>query len=196
MNGGLKPSGQAAIDALTAHVAVLDVDGRVIAVNEAWRRFGRQHGATSDFLGADYVAICEALPDDPRARRAARGLRRLLAGEGEHFDLAYACGERIFRMRARLVNDRPARLVIAHEDITAVVRARQAHLWASRTLSNLHRDQAARAAEVYESVGQRLAAIGLAARSLERAGVGSTALATIRVAVDEAKLELKRLRQP
>jgi hypothetical protein len=196
MNGGLKPSGQAAIDALTAHVAVLDVDGRVIAVNDAWRRYGRQHGATSDSLGADYVALCLLASDDPRARRAAKGLRRLLSGEAEHFDLAYASGDRIFRMRARLVNDRPARLVVAHEDITAVVQARQTRAWASRTLSSLHRGHATRAAEVYESVGQRLAAIGLAARSLERAGVGSTALATIRVAVDEAKLELKRLRQP
>ena len=99
-------------------------------------------------------------------------------------------------MRASIVDDPPARVVVAHENITALVLARLGSAWASRAQAALNEGHSERAAEVYEAVGQRLAAIGLAARSLERAGVGSTAVATIRVAVDEAKLELKRLREP
>lgn len=192
---GLKSSGQAAIDALTAHVAVLDADGRIINVNEAWRRFGRQNGATSDSIGKNYIALCRILGKDPRASRTIRALRRLLSGEIDHFDLAYPYGDRLYRLRARRVDDPPARAVLAHEDITALVRARLAHAQASRALKSVRRGYVAHIEEVYESLGQRLAAIGLATRSLERAGVGSTAVATIRVAVDEAKLEMKRLRQ-
>ena len=36
---------RAAFDALAAHIAVLNAQGTVVAVNAAWERFGRAHGA-------------------------------------------------------------------------------------------------------------------------------------------------------
>jgi nucleotidyltransferase/DNA polymerase involved in DNA repair len=38
------PRLDAALDALSAHVAVLDSKGVVVAVNQAWRRFGIVNG--------------------------------------------------------------------------------------------------------------------------------------------------------
>src|SRR6476620_6001707 len=56
-----RPLLQAALDALSAHVAVLDVHGTIVGVNRAWRRFGRQNGLKlrNDGIGSSYIA---ALP--------------------------------------------------------------------------------------------------------------------------------------
>jgi PAS domain-containing protein len=35
----------AAFDALAAHIAVLDAQGTIVAVNAAWEQFGRARGA-------------------------------------------------------------------------------------------------------------------------------------------------------
>ena len=52
---------QAALDALSAHVAVLDANGTIVGVNRAWRRFGRQNGLKlrNGGIGSSYIA---ALP--------------------------------------------------------------------------------------------------------------------------------------
>ena len=52
---------QAALDALSAHIAVLDTDGRILAVNAAWRRFADANGFSGKRfgVGANYIAVCE-----------------------------------------------------------------------------------------------------------------------------------------
>jgi len=35
---------RAVLDSLSPHIAVLDDSGRIVAVNEAWRRFARENG--------------------------------------------------------------------------------------------------------------------------------------------------------
>ena len=56
-----RPLLQAALDALSAHVAVLDAHGTIVGVNRAWRRFGRQNGLElrNDGIGSNYIT---ALP--------------------------------------------------------------------------------------------------------------------------------------
>ena len=39
------------LNALSAHIAVLDSAGRILSVNEAWRRFGRQNGLGDPAFG-------------------------------------------------------------------------------------------------------------------------------------------------
>ncbi|HEY9248860.1 MAG TPA: PAS domain S-box protein, partial [Rariglobus sp.] len=44
------------LDSLSAHVAVLDESGVIVAVNEAWRRFARENGAgDTDPVGRNYL---------------------------------------------------------------------------------------------------------------------------------------------
>src|SRR5262249_25599367 len=38
---------QAVLGSLVAHIAVLDRDGNIIAVNEAWKRFARENGGAA-----------------------------------------------------------------------------------------------------------------------------------------------------
>ena len=52
---------RAGFNALTAHIAVLDAKGTIVAVNAAWERFGRAHQAPSFVwtgVGLNYLDVC------------------------------------------------------------------------------------------------------------------------------------------
>lgn len=122
-----EPFLRATLDALSAHIAVLDERGVIIATNEAWRRFSRANGGAADSIGTNYLNVCEASAgsrlDGEAALESAAGIRAVLAGERELFSLEYSCHsatERLwFVMRAsRFSSEGPTRVVIAHENIT------------------------------------------------------------------------------
>ncbi len=64
-------------------VALLDLDGVVVAVNEAWRAFGRAGGGdpTRTGVGASYLAACDAAGDDLAARDVAAAVRDAVRGD-------------------------------------------------------------------------------------------------------------------
>lgn len=122
------------LDAMPAGIAVLDPAGRIVAVNETWRRFADDNGGRdpNHFLGWDYLAQCERVcagsSDAPTALAAAQGLRSVLTGESPSFQQIYPCDApgrpRWMRMRARGFDDRRRRSVaVVHEDITPRVSA-------------------------------------------------------------------------
>ena len=161
----LHPLTREVLDALNAHVAVLDEVGTVIAVNSGWRRFSQQNGGTSDYVGANYFAVCD--PDAKQGERAALRvrdrLRRLIDGELSTFRLIYRCAARTFHLRATRVADSPARLLLAHEDITNVLEARRRSASIEGSgLADVCNEHATRVGQAYEELGQRLAAIALA----------------------------------
>ncbi len=184
------------IDVLNAHVAVLDATGRVIQVNSSWRRFGRQNEAAGDYVGSNYLEVCRGAAEqgERAAARVEKGLRALLDGHADRFSLAYHCAARTFRLRARTINHPVGRILVAHEDLTALLIARRERNRARSRLAAVRRELAEGVAGIYEEVGQSLAAITLAAQVLDRSPANSSAVTTIRMAVDEARCELKLLR--
>ena len=98
----------AAFDALLANIAILDPEGRIIAVNRAWKRFATENaglkeqatmpglaseelavvtedGASEQApsgLGSNYLAVCEVTEgeDRPYAVSIAQNIREVLAG--------------------------------------------------------------------------------------------------------------------
>lgn len=121
---------QATIDALSAHIVVLDDGGGIIAVNEAWRAFGRDNGWTgTDFgVGSNYLTVCEqaARDGDEVADAIGAGLRALLAGTQDRFDSEYPCHsprrERWFRLQAtRFDREGRTHAVIAHQDVSDLI---------------------------------------------------------------------------
>lgn len=85
---------QRAIDGLPAHAAVLDESGSIIAVNEAWRRFGLENGLRdgSGGVGGSYLAVCEAPgASATEGPRVARAIRRTLEDGHSTFRVSYAC---------------------------------------------------------------------------------------------------------
>jgi PAS domain S-box-containing protein len=116
------------LNSLTAHIAVLDAQGVIVAVNEAWKLFARENGgADADaYLGVNYLVVCEESlrrGKDETVTAALRGLRAVMKGKQNEFSLDYPChspGEqRWFSLRAtRFPGDGPVQLVVAHENIT------------------------------------------------------------------------------
>ena len=118
---------QAVLDALPAHVAVLDQSGTIVAVNRAWREFSRSGMADESETceGTNYPAVCEAVQGTERteAVTVAHSLRKTLSGELNGFEWEYRCNycddERWFLLRATAIPDGDRRrVVVEHEDIT------------------------------------------------------------------------------
>ncbi|MFC6616650.1 histidine kinase dimerization/phospho-acceptor domain-containing protein [Deinococcus radiophilus] len=114
----------AAFDALSAHVAILDSAGRIILENRMWRRFSCDNGEIQT-LGSNYLAVCEATTGDDAitARATARGIRQVLSGERELYELEYPCHspseERYFAVRVTAFDQDGQRYaLVAHENIT------------------------------------------------------------------------------
>src|SRR5215217_6385340 len=115
------------LDGLSDHVAVLDEAGTIVAANRVWKAFAQANGGDPRRLseGADYLGACEAAtgPNAEGAAEFAAGIREVLAGRKERFELEYPCHSpterRWFLGRvSRLPEAGPSRAVVAHEDIT------------------------------------------------------------------------------
>ena len=187
---------RATIDSLHANVAVLDNMGAIVEVNKGWCRFGTQRNAASDYIGLNYLQVCHdaAVNGDSVAERVETGLRRLLTGESDSYGTAYLCADRVFRMSARRISQPDGGVVVAHQDITALIAARRERDSSRRELGDIHRSHAARVNDAHHELGQRLAANSLAAGALEHGGNVADAVTLIKLAVEEARQELKLLR--
>ena len=114
------------VDALSAHMAIIDASGEIVAVNRAWRSFADANGALGQhaFEGANYLAVCDAVyADSPDAHAMAAGVRAVVRGDLHEFKLEYPCHspttQRWFIARVtRFAGDGPLRVVIAHENVT------------------------------------------------------------------------------
>ena len=98
----------------------------IVAVNGAWRRFAIENGLTmpDHGLGASYLDACaRAEADDGIAREFLAGIRSVLTGARDHYEMEYPCHspaeERWFCARVtRFPGDGPPHVVVAHEEIT------------------------------------------------------------------------------
>ena len=142
---------QGAIDALTNHIAILDSQGRIIKVNQAWRAFAEfnQFNGTDYGLGSNYIEVCQpALSEvddcDLPGGQAAQGIREVMEGGCALFTLEYPCHapteRRWFLMRAtRFGQGKAMCVVVAHENITERKLAEEALRESEETLSHAGR---------------------------------------------------------
>ena len=196
---------QSTIDALSAHVAVLDRDGTIVAVNAAWRRFAMENGYRGEGhgVGANYLSICDAARGEcVEASAVASGLREVLEGR-EMRRIEYACAspsnERWFQLRAtRFGSGAQTRVVLAHEDVTEVKRAEEElRRLAGRLLAMQDEERRRIARELHDSTAQNLVALAFNLDRLERRtitdGVRSTIVADSRAIIDRSLKELRTL---
>jgi len=122
------------LDALAAQIAVLDAQGKVVAVNQRWKRFARDNGGEGIhcYVGGDYLAACEAASKqgDEAATRVLSALRELLGGARGFFQVEYPCHspteQRWFTAHlSSFTHDGEVFVVTAHEEITARIAVEQ-----------------------------------------------------------------------
>ena len=122
------------INSLSAHIAILDQNGTILATNEAWADFAKANKIRMrpDMVNVNYLEICDrALSDSAEnAGEVSEGIRALIEKKIDEFAIEYPCHssheKRWFYMRAtRLSDSRPLRVVISHENITALKKAEE-----------------------------------------------------------------------
>jgi signal transduction histidine kinase len=117
---------------LRDHVAVIDKNGQIIAVNEAWRRFAAENGdpeEASVSLGANYLEVCRKAVrgEDLTAGAALHGIESLLNGLRAEFSMEYECSspseKRWFVMNVLPLRSVGGGAVISHTNVTQRKRA-------------------------------------------------------------------------
>ncbi|WP_292433422.1 PAS domain S-box protein [Methylobacter sp.] len=110
------------LNSLTSNIAVLDAQGIIVEINNAWRRFAKENGLPQSYqnmLGTNYLDACNK---DYEATAAKEGIAAVLAGELETFHLEYSCHlpnqQRWFHMNVSPLQGSRHGVVISHENIT------------------------------------------------------------------------------
>lgn len=134
---------KAILDSLPTHIAVLDDDGRIVAVNEPWLKFAQNNGAPDAEkvgVGANYFDVCESACEEnnPHAAAAVAGLKSVLAGERPRFSMEYPCDTpgcpRWFSMEVLRPVGNAGGAIVAHTEITERKLVQQLLAWEKRAL--------------------------------------------------------------
>jgi PAS domain S-box-containing protein len=141
----------ATMNALSAHICVLDERGTIIMVNDGWKKFALANGGDPDRVGVGVNYFSFSFPITPITAKdtvlnVCHHMLEVLEGNREEFSYEYACNSvqklQWFSCRiTRFATDGPLRVVVAHQDITEQKQAewqlREAEQFTSSILENL-----------------------------------------------------------
>lgn len=124
------------LNALTEEIAVLDANGTIVFVNDAWNRFSAvSRGAPQPdaYLGVNYLSVCRDAVGrgDAAAEQALASLEDVLQARRKEATFEYPCHapdrERWYVMSVtRFGGEHAPYLVVAHQEITARKQAERA----------------------------------------------------------------------
>lgn len=116
-----------ALDAMSAHIAILDEAGSIIEVNTAWREFAELNGFADKTygIGSNYLQVCDtAAQNNSRdAFTVAQGIRAVMGQDINEFYMEYPCHTPIERRWYVVRVTRfdwygSIRLIVAHQNVT------------------------------------------------------------------------------
>lgn len=141
------------LDSMTEHISVLDDQGVVVTVNDAWKRFAADNGGTAlvqSPIGMSYRDICMGAANRPGGDEAAAawaGIEGVLKRTRAYFSMDYPCDspsqKRWFRMNAYPMQSPLVGTIVLHENITARKTAEiardhsEAHLKSAQQIASL-----------------------------------------------------------
>src|SRR3712207_2238292 len=137
---------QRTLDSLSAHIAIIDESGTIVAVNKAWRRFAQASGVAEQNYaeGVNYLRVCDSAAGaySEEAAPFAEGIRSILSGRREKFELEYPCHSpserRWFIARVTpFAGGGSSGAVVAHENITERKLAEEALRESEATLNSI-----------------------------------------------------------
>jgi len=149
---------RAIMNSLTNHIAVLDTQGAIVAVNEAWSRFALANDlqrSPAEWIGVNYFDVCrQAASHDEMVRDLLRGLEDVCAGLRPSFELEYPCHseveQRWFRLCSTPLHGTTGGLVVSHENVTERKRAQDFMRTSNVTLEQRVKEQTSALAEANE----------------------------------------------
>ena len=80
------------LHSLLVHIAVLDADGRIVAVNRAWEQFGRGQNRSRPEIGVNYLEKCREAGEQgsTAAADACDGITEVMNGTLSQFSMVYS----------------------------------------------------------------------------------------------------------
>ena len=123
------------LNSLSAHIAILDENGVILETNKSWHMYAVESGMPEnyDHKGVNYLEICDGTngSEADGAGNVAEGIRAVIRGDLEEFLYDYPChsadGPHWYYMRTiRMAGPGPVRVVVSHEEITALKLAEEA----------------------------------------------------------------------
>lgn len=118
---------QTVLDSMQEHIAVLDQNGNIIAVNRAWNDFvsGSEGNLNKRIgVGSSYLKVCDSSSGEQAAEDSiiSSGIKDVLTGLLDHFTLEYPChspgGESWFLLQVSPLSRGRGGAVVTHLDIT------------------------------------------------------------------------------
>lgn len=122
------------LDALPVTLALLDLQGTVVSVNQAWRTFADLNGMAPAYnfgINSNYLAVCETAGLSPEncSEEVARGIRLVLSGAEHNFSIEYPCHteqqQRWFVMTVSPLGEGAEGAVVMHMEVTKKYLAEQ-----------------------------------------------------------------------
>jgi signal transduction histidine kinase len=186
------------LSALGTHLGVLDHTGRIVLVNEAWRKFDTTRGAGDCVVGANYLEVCAsyAAEGSAEAARLLDGLLKVRDGRRRSFSHVYRFDEAsIYQMRAtRFERGFERWIVVTHDDVTAANEAQQQVSALTERLLDIQEEERQRIAlELHDSTSQHLVAVQLGLATLSQGRATDQTLADMREELKEAHREIRLL---
>jgi PAS domain-containing protein len=140
-------------NSMPEHISVLDANGVIVNVNDAWKQFAQDNDApdlAQTSLGVSYRDVCAAAvgqPSGDEAGAAWAGIEAVLNKQLDTFSLDYPCDspdqKRWFRMSVFPMIPPAVGVVVAHQNITQRKQAEIAlahseeHLKAAQHIASL-----------------------------------------------------------
>jgi PAS domain S-box-containing protein len=119
---------RALLSSLSSHIAVLDRDGEIIVVNDAWSEFRRANDPSSldEYVsGANYLEACRK----SGASEALAGIRSVLDGSTPRFEMEFDCHtpseKRWFSMVVTPIKTDGGGAIVTNHDVTWQVVGRE-----------------------------------------------------------------------
>ncbi len=136
----------AILNAIPAHICLLNSVGNILDVNATWRQFAIENNYSGNNfgIGSNYFEVCDNAIGEfsAEANQVVEGIKTVLSGKSNHFELEYPCHspkeKRWFRlMVSPLQEDTYAGVVIMHLNITKQKLSKDALLQAEANYRNL-----------------------------------------------------------
>ncbi|WGI16925.1 PAS domain-containing sensor histidine kinase [Methanonatronarchaeum sp. AMET-Sl] len=132
------------MDSVNDHIAIIDSDGEIILVNEAWKNFGDQNDLQHNeyCLGENYIEISRDVDEENSAgKHVADEIQKVLKGKKQSSQIEYPCHspktKRWFICEITPIELDEKYAVIKHINIT---KRKKAEEWAEFMRSTMNHD--------------------------------------------------------
>jgi PAS domain S-box-containing protein len=169
----------AILNTLPANIALLDENGNIIEVNDAWKKFADQNGYTGNnySINENYLYVSNKAMgiDEQAGKTVANGIQNVLKNRVKEFVFEYSCNapnlQRWFRMVATPLQEKEySGAVVMHIDISEIRRLEQERLKSildeqkeitRAVLKAEERERSRIGQELHDNISQLLAAINM-----------------------------------